>query len=180
MSASGNTDDMQISTTDLTSGYLLAQNIEDGRIRVSFAGAESRTGAGAVLELVFDESDVEVLSTLRLERVSLNEGMIPVQIAEREAETPTAYHLAQNHPNPFNPETTLRYALPAAGRVTLAIYNATGQRIRTLLEGEQQAGHHSAVWDGRDDTGQAVASGLYLCQMETEEFSAVRKLLLVR
>jgi len=180
LSVSGDADGVTINTTDLTSDYLLAHNVQDSRIRVSFAGAESSTGSGAMLELVFNESDVDLLNSLRLERVSLNEGMIPVQIVGRETETSTAYCLSQNHPNPFNPETTIRYALPAETWVTVSIYNTTGQRIRTLVEGEQATGHHRAVWDGRDDAGQAVASGLYLCRMVSGEFSAVRKMALVR
>ena len=180
LSLDGHIGDATVTTAHLTDGYLLAHNVEDGRILVSFAGAESRHGAGPVLELVFDESDGEILGSLRLERVSLNEGMIPVEIKGAQVEIPTAYRLNPNYPNPFNPATTLRYALPADAQVTVAIYNAMGQRIRTLVEGEQAAGHHRVVWDGRDDAGQAVASGLYLCRLVSGEFSAVRKLMLVR
>ena len=93
---------------------------------------------------------------------------------------PSGYSLSQNYPNPFNPETTIRYALPVEGRVSVTIYNTSGQRIRTLVEGEQTAGYHHTVWDGQDDSGQAVASGLYLCRVICGEFSSVRKLLLVR
>ena len=93
---------------------------------------------------------------------------------------PSSYALSQNYPNPFNPETTIRYDLPAEIQVTASIYNAMGQRIRTLLGGTQEAGYHRVLWDGRDDTGQSVASGVYLCRMEADNFSAVRKLMLVR
>ena len=91
-----------------------------------------------------------------------------------------AFSLSQNYPNPFNPETTIRYAVPAETQITVAIYNTMGQRVRTLVQREQAAGYHRVVWDGRDDTGHAVASGLYLCRMEVGEYSAVRKLMLMR
>lgn len=180
MSVSEAIADVMVRTSELTSEYLLTHHVQDGCIRVSFAGAVSRAGPGSVLELVFDGSDVGLLSSLSLERVLLNEGRIPVQIVGREAEIPTAYGLSQNYPNPFNPATTIRYALPAEGRVTVCIYNTMGQRVRMLVEREQAAGYHRVVWDGRDGTGQAVASGLYLCRMVAGEYSAVRKLALVR
>ena len=100
LSFSGNAGDVTVSTADLTTDYLLAHNVQDGRIRASFAGAGSSTGSGPMLELVFDKSGVEVLNSLRLERVSLNEGMIPVQIIGKRVDTPTAYRLSQNYPNP--------------------------------------------------------------------------------
>jgi len=180
LSFSGRQEGILVSTTDLTSGYLLASNLQDGRIRISFAGTESSTGAGAVLELIFDEWDRELLSSLRLERVVLNEGRIPVRIAESTAETPNAYRLSQNYPNPFNPKTTISYDVAETGTVRLSVYTLAGQHIRTLADGERPAGTYSVAWDGTDDTGRDVASGVYLCRMEAGEYNAVRKLLLVR
>jgi len=74
----------------------------------------------------------------------------------------------------------IEYALPNAGAVRLVIYALTGQHVRTLADGECPAGTYSATWDGRDDAGRSVASGVYLCRMEAGNFSAVRKLVLVR
>jgi len=97
-----------------------------------------------------------------------------------EAATPSSYALSQNYPNPFNPETTIRYDLPNAGTVRLSLYNLTGQLVRTLVDREHPAGNYSVLWDGTDNIGRDVASGVYLCRMETEEYHAVRKLVLVR
>ena len=97
-----------------------------------------------------------------------------------EAAVPSSYSLSQNYPNPFNPQTTIRYHLPSVGPVRLLLYNLTGQVVRTLADGEHPAGPHFIVWDGTDDTGRDVASGVYLCRMETEKHRAVRKLVLVR
>ena len=124
-----------------------------------------------------------VKETFYIDDMKLVASELPEPTAVETSEvstTPVGYALSQNHPNPFNPETTIQYALPAESSVTLAIYNTMGQRIRTLVDGEQTAGHHRSAWDGRDDTGQAAASGLYLCRMVCGDFSAVRKLLLVR
>ena len=90
------------------------------------------------------------------------------------------YMLSQNHPNPFNPETTIRYELSETGAVRLSLYNVSGQLIRTLVDGERFAGTYSVTWDGRDDSGRDVASGVYVSQMEVAGFRAVRKLVLVR
>ena len=168
-----------IDATDLTSDYLLVHHVQDGRIRVAFAGAQAGSGSGAMLEIVFDGSDADALNSLWLERVSLNEGMVPVRIG-REAETPRAYRLSQNYPNPFNPETMIRYDVAQDGDVRLSIYTLTGQLVRILADRDHPVGTHSVVWDGTDDIGRGMASGLYLCRMEAGDFRAVRKLLLVR
>ena len=180
VSFAGDGGDVTVRGAERTSGYLLASHVRPGRLRVSFAGAESPIGSGPVLELVFDGSDDDCLRSLSLERVSLNEGRIPVRIVGKEMETPKAYHLRQNHPNPFNPETTIPYDVAKAGAVRLSIYALTGQHIRTLVDREHPVGSYSVRWNGRDDAGRNVASGVYLCGMEAGDYSAVRKMLLVR
>ena len=93
---------------------------------------------------------------------------------------PSGYLLSQNYPNPFNPETTIQYHLPGAGTVRLLLYNLSGQLVRTLMDGERPAGSYSVVWDGTDDAGRDVASGVYLCRMTAGEYRSVRKMLLTR
>lgn len=93
---------------------------------------------------------------------------------------PAGFQLLPNFPNPFNSETIIRFSLPAAAVVELAIYNSAGQRVATLVSGLQRARLHTARWDGRDDQGQLLASGLYLCSLRTGQQVETRKLLLVR
>jgi hypothetical protein len=112
--------------------------------------------------------------------VLLNDGEIPVRMTESVPLMPRSYGLVQNWPNPFNPETTLGYALPEPGQVRLAVYDLLGQKVRTLVEGYQAAGMHSARWDGRDDEGRALASGTYLYRMEAGTFAQTRKMILLR
>ncbi len=88
--------------------------------------------------------------------------------------------LLQNHPNPFNPKTQINYQLPEAAHVKLEIYNLLGQRICTLLNEEKPAGSHSVRWDGRDDFGAAVSSGVYLYQLTAGRFCETRKMVVMR
>ncbi len=93
---------------------------------------------------------------------------------------PAALALSPNHPNPFNPTTSLRYRLPAAGWARLAVYDAAGRLVRVLVDGAQTAGEHQVSWDGRDADGRELPSGLYLCDLQADGQSVVRKLLLAR
>lgn len=93
---------------------------------------------------------------------------------------PETFKLGQNFPNPFNPETTISYELPASSQVTLTIFNMKGQVIRSLVSGQMSAGFHSVVWNGKNDLGQNAASGIYLYQLKTEGFSDIKRLTLLR
>ena len=97
-------------------------------------------------------------------------------------ETPTApaFGLAANHPNPFNPKTSIDFALNAAGPMSLRIYDSAGRLVRTLRTGVMDAGPHSITWNGVDDAGQPVASGVYLARLESAGQSDSRKLLLAK
>ena len=93
---------------------------------------------------------------------------------------PGRFSLSQSYPNPFNPETTIRFEVVRSGPVRLCVYALTGQRVRILMDGTLAAGRHAAVWDGRDEVGRRVASGAYLCRLEGMDYQAVQKMLLVR
>jgi len=104
----------------------------------------------------------------------------PIEPTDRNIYTPENFMLKQNYPNPFNPTTTIRYGLPKAQRVTLVVYNLQGQKVRTLINFTQQANEHQAVWDGRNDSGEAVSSGVYVYRLTAGEFSESRKMVLLR
>ena len=97
---------------------------------------------------------------------------------------PTNYALRQNYPNPFNPETMIAFDLPEQAKVTLQVYNLMGQSIKTLVNDKKVAGKHQILWDGTDDKGMAVASGLYFYSIkavgENKNFSQKMKMMLVR
>ncbi len=79
---------------------------------------------------------------------------------------PTSYALRQNVPNPFNPVTTIQYQLPVAGHVRIDVYNIAGRHVRTLVDEEQEPGYRNTVWDGTNQGGQKVASGVYMYRMQ--------------
>lgn len=79
---------------------------------------------------------------------------------------PRQYSLQQNFPNPFNPDTEIRYQLPRAAKVKMTVYNILGRRVKTLFEGEREPGYYRAYWNAVDDDGFPVATGLYLCRIE--------------
>lgn len=93
---------------------------------------------------------------------------------------PDQYVLFANYPNPFNPETHISFQIPKTCHVRLSIYNNLGQLIYTLFEGELSAGTYTRVWNALDMTGKAVTSGVYLYQLETEEFREVKKMLYIQ
>ena len=99
-----------------------------------------------------------------------------------ETTLPQHFELYQNVPNPFNAQTQIGYGLPRDGLVQLQIYNAMGQHIRTLVEAHQGAGTYRLDWDGRDDGGVAVGSGVYFYRLAAPEvgFGQTRSMLLVR
>ena len=84
------------------------------------------------------------------------------------------------YPNPFNGRTVLRFDLPASGPVRAAVYNTLGQQVRVLAEGHLSAGSHHIVWDGLDDRGHQVSSGLYFCRVESPGPAVSVKMVLMR
>jgi len=143
-------------------------------------------GSGGIVEITFRLLDLENLS-LSFETIELRDGenislpaigkgwehsMIP--------ELPTTYGLSQSYPNPFNLQARISYQLPEPGTVTLKIYNIRGQLVRTLVNEYKEAGYHSEVWDGRNEEGREIASGVYTYRMESNNFSATRRMVLLK
>lgn len=94
--------------------------------------------------------------------------------------TPKTLSLSQNFPNPFNAETTITYALPNPGEVTLTVYNTLGQRIRTLIHETQEAGSHTTSWDSRDDEGRVTAGGVYIYRVEMGDQGITKQMILLK
>jgi hypothetical protein len=93
---------------------------------------------------------------------------------------PKAYTLKQNFPNPFNPTTVIRYALPEASSVRLEVYNTLGQVVRTLVAAEQEGGAYRVTWDGRNEYGQEMATGVYIYRLVAGEFDTTKRMLLIK
>ncbi|NIO55422.1 MAG: T9SS type A sorting domain-containing protein [Candidatus Latescibacteria bacterium] len=86
----------------------------------------------------------------------------------------------QNYPNPFSASTTIEYFLPSNAPVTLTVYNILGQRVARIIEPMKPKGPHSIVWNGRDENGKKVASGIYFYRLQAGAFSATKKMVLLR
>ena len=101
-------------------------------------------------------------------------------LEDHQSTEPTDFALDQNYPNPFNSGTVIRFALPQSDHIDLSLYNMTGQRVATLVEGTRPAGTYTVRWDGRDASGIELASGVYLYLLQAGSQVETRKLLLLR
>ncbi len=104
----------------------------------------------------------------------------PSDILSRDDEIPTEYALQKNYPNPFNPRTTIKYAIPKSEHVVLKIYNINGAVVRTLVERHQSTGVYSITWDGKNDQGLLMPSGLYLYHLIAGSYAKTLKMALVK
>jgi len=90
------------------------------------------------------------------------------------------FGLEKNYPNPFNPSTTIAFSVPRASQVRLDIYSITGQHVRELLNEAVESGNHSTRWNGRDDAGSLVESGTYMYRLTAGDFTAVRRMVMIK
>jgi hypothetical protein len=111
--------------------------------------------------------------------MAVEPGAYPGSLAEG-MELPVQFNLAQNYPNPFNPISTIRYDLPHRSEVRLAIYGLLGREVRMLVRGLQEPGNHQTQWNGQDQTGRPVPSGIYIARLVTPEYNKSIKMLLLR
>ncbi|MBT6146651.1 MAG: T9SS type A sorting domain-containing protein, partial [Gemmatimonadetes bacterium] len=101
-------------------------------------------------------------------------------ILEASAETPDAFDLSDAYPNPFNPETTIRFQLPTAEQFKITVYNENGQAVRTLADQQLGPGTFDITWDGTDDSGRQVASGMYMYLIEGPNLRTHKKVTLLK
>ncbi len=93
---------------------------------------------------------------------------------------PGSFALLNNYPNPFNPNTTILYALPKETDVKLEVYNLLGQKVRVLVNKHQDAGYQTVVWDGRNDKGESVPTGIYFYRLQAESYVNSKKMILMK
>jgi hypothetical protein len=164
-----------ISATEVNSGTLILSTINGGATwttsqlgvnnalnALQFVDAQTGWGVGnggAILKLIHNPTAVRENSPAR---------------------SPNEFGLFQNYPNPFNPSTAIQYALAQPGVVQLSIHDALGRQIRTLVNTWKTAGKHVVVWDGRDDAGRVITSGVYFYRLVAGESVQQRKLTLAK
>jgi hypothetical protein len=162
--------------------WFLHEGRSDGEFHLAVLGrGVGLEGAGEILRLTADQPFTPTATDLEL-RDTANADL-PGQIEGSPTaapDAPVAFRAAPPAPNPFNPSTTIAFELPAGQDVRLAIYGLDGRRVRSLLQTALPAGRHATRWDGRDDRGRTVASGMYLYRLEAGPWSASGKLELVK
>lgn len=147
-------------------------------LRIALAAATASAGPGELVRLVPNGA----AATPELVSAQLNDGSLPVRLGVSQSATavPARFELLPNHPNPFNPETAIRFQTARAGQVELDILNPLGQRVRRVADRWHEAGAHRVQWDGRDDAGAPVAGGIYFYRLVTPTHQAVRKMTLLK
>ncbi|MDZ7362985.1 MAG: T9SS type A sorting domain-containing protein [candidate division KSB1 bacterium] len=134
-------------------------------------------GGQPVVQEVVDASGNVLAATWTAGRVRIE---TPTSVKETTGEVPSSFALKQNSPNPFNPSTTIKYELPQQVEVKLVIFDLMGRRVRTLVDQRQQSGRYAITWDGRNEQGEVVTSGVYLYQLHAGNFVQTRRMALVR
>jgi len=173
-------ENVMVSYTQKEAGVLkiLAADLQGGSIE-----AMDKTYLTLPVEFIGNERDIANVSLDGIYLAGADGSLIETVARTNASEVkviPGEFALHQNFPNPFNPSTEIRFDLPEAGKVNLAIYNLMGQKIRTLSSGEMTPGYHAIVWDGTNDLGSQVATGMYFYAIQTSEFQATKKMLFMK
>jgi len=159
-------------------------------LAVHLTGGQGRSYALSEIERVtFETETLEITTTGGTDTHAL-ESIVRIDFTldqwagiddpEGAADVVKILHLFQNQPNPFSPETRIAYELPQAGRAELRIYSVNGRLVRKLVDEDRSAGPHSVLWDGLDESGRAVSSGVYFYTLAAPGVEESRKMILVR
>ena len=181
----GNTNNIYDFNTEQKQGYLVLENEneENEYYEVEFGNLSSNDG-----KIVINIDGAPISSNLELNYQLFNaEGMIGNGMMQ--LRNPDEFNLYQNYPNPFNNQTTIMYDIPSlmvnTVDVEILIYNTVGTLVRTLDEGDKGAGQHTTLWDGRNDDGEKVSSGVYFYQLRAKvdgqsDYNKTKKMVIVR
>jgi hypothetical protein len=159
--------DVKYVNAKLPEGSSMLYNYKNSVLKIAIAGIHELANGTMVtigIRLKNKEAKLDVRGVARLndnEEVTLGSASV--------REIPTSFALQNNYPNPFNPTTTIKYQIPENAQVRLVVYNMVGQRVRTIVDQPQEAGYYSVEWDGRNNYGECVSSGIYVYRI-----SAVR------
>jgi hypothetical protein len=151
------------------------------RITTSLIPGQGNNSSGAVYNFTDKNYEGDATYYYRIEQVDADGGSEMFSAIEVTALfIPTEYALSQNYPNPFNPMTTFTYDVPEVSDVTIRVYSLLGKEVRTLYSKQQMPGRYTEVWDGTDNTGRKLASGVYFLRMQAGSYSKLRKMTLIR
>ncbi|MAF08879.1 hypothetical protein CMK11_00355 [Candidatus Poribacteria bacterium] len=167
---------------------MITQHANEGRVAVAFASARPFDAAGSTLDVVFvasREIHQAASGEIRASHLRLNRSRVEVAFSHPFRVEPYRFQLMANYPNPFNPETWIPFELSADADVVVSIYALDGRRVRTLDLGPRAMGEHTgrdaaAYWNGRNDTGEAVASGTYFYELHAGDERSARRMVLLK
>jgi PKD repeat protein len=177
-----------VSATDLSKEASLVYHAANGQAKLSLARDKNFSGGGNLVNLEFEvlkDAPGKIMNPFTLSKVKLNEGTNVTVVNSLVEILPLRTCLLQNYPNPFNPDTWLPFQLAQDASVAISIYNANGQLIRNILLGRKEAGVYTtkdkaAHWDGRNSFGEKVASGVYYYTIQVGNFTATRKMVILK
>ncbi len=184
--------------SELLSNFTIENNNETGEIKISGASVIPNDEEGLFANIWFtvsedfgeNDSTFVLLQSLRwneeeiMENVAISILSTSFGTDNPQPEIPEKYVLNQNIPNPFNPDkigtTKIQYLLPQNSNVSLKIYNIKGELVKTLVGENKSAGSYNVIWNGKDNSGKDLVSGIYFYKIQTDKFSDIKKMLLVR
>ncbi|HXG37730.1 MAG TPA: dockerin type I domain-containing protein, partial [Bacteroidota bacterium] len=144
-------------------------------------------GRGAIFRFaqeLLNLNDIETAELVVSTGEGIHQALMGTVTAIQQTQLPVSFKLEQNYPNPFNPSTTIEFEVPddPSGfiNVALVIYNQLGQRVKTLVDGELEAGRYKQVWDGTDDGGIRVSSGMYYYRLLSRDYQSAKRMVLLR
>jgi hypothetical protein len=164
--------------SSLPPGWLMVHNYANGVLKIAMAGVSALTDGTITtisLNLKYKGAKFDVNGSAKL-NANLNEEINSFRVKA----VPVQFGLSQNYPNPFNPSTTIKYQLAQDSHVSLTIYDILGQRVKTLVNGLQQAGYYNITWDGTNNFGSKVTSGIYIYRLQSGNFIKTLKMSLLK
>ena len=184
---------ISVEKTESTENMMLETRVEENQMKAALAGTYPAEESGPILNIVLElQPDVsdQVTSSLDFTKFTVNDIDLTTHITGVDVNVegiPSVYSLAQNYPNPFNPVTAIKYQLPEPSDVSLTVYNLRGQQVAQLVDNVQKAGFYELRWDGTNQHGQTVSSGVYIYRLHArseggsgKEFSEIKKMTLIR
>ena len=171
---------VDVSTTDGLTSY---NNQTEGKLHIASMPLSNSNSLADIQFELLPGADRSALASIQLNEVRLNDGLISVDLMKEPI--PDKLMLLQNYPNPFNPETWIPYQLNQVADVAIRIYDVNGHLVRRLVLGEQMPGNYvskdnAAYWDGQNNSGEKVASGVYFYQFEANGQRFVKKMTLLK
>ncbi|MBN2611125.1 MAG: VCBS repeat-containing protein [Bacteroidales bacterium] len=178
---------LSVINSELTSNYSFAHKVEKSHIKLALAGTECLNSGGTIAKINFEvlkPSPQSTKSLFSIKNAIFNDGGIKVNFHQTgitlSKGIPQKFELVQNHPNPFNIQTSIRYQIPEKSNVILKIFNISGQEIRTLADEEKEAGFYNLFWNGEDNHGRIVASGIYIYKIQAGNFTQFKKMIILK